>query len=430
MIYRMILVGCIFAATMLSAEEFEFKPNYDEAKVPEYRLANPLMCEDGTVVSSPELWNSKRRPELIRLFETNVYGKAPGKPQSQTAELIEEDQNALGGIAIRRQVRLHLENNGKKHSLDLLIYLPKKNSKGRMFLGLNFGGNHTVHPDPAILLPTSWVRTIPGSHAKDNKASAEDRGWQESRWQVEKVINAGYGTATTYYGDIDPDYDDGFQNGVHALFRDGEEWPKDNWGSIAAWAWGLSRIVDYFETDPSLKSNKVIVHGHSRLGKTALWAGAVDERFAIVISNDSGCGGAALSVRGFGETVGRINRVFPHWFCDNYWKYNENEAACPVDQHELVALSAPRPVYIASALEDRWADPKGEFLAGLGADPVYRLFPAGAGGVDAGVASHYMPPVDRPLLNGRIGYHLRTGNHDITDYDWEQFIEFADLQLR
>ncbi len=159
MISRLTIAGILLVSTSLIAEEFKFTPNYDEAKVPKYTLANPLVCEDGTVVSTPEMWKSKRRPELIRLFETHVYGKAPGKPASQTAEVIEEDQNALGGIAIRRQVRLHLENTGKKHSLDLLIYLPKDKPAKHLFLGLNFAGNHTVHGDPAILLPTSWVRS-------------------------------------------------------------------------------------------------------------------------------------------------------------------------------------------------------------------------------------------------------------------------------
>lgn len=437
MIRRFFFAVVLLGTSVLIAEDF--KPNYDESKVPQYTLQDPLKCEDGTEVTTPEQWKTKRRPELIRLFETHVYGKSPGRPQSQTAELIEEDENALGGIATRRQIRIHLENNGKKHSMDLLVYLPKLKRKTlpdkpslapSLFLGLNFGGNHTVNPDPAILLPTSWVRGIPGSEAKDNKASEKDRGWQESRWQIEKVIKAGYGTATMYYGDIDPDFDDGFQNGVHALFRNGDDWPADNWGSIAAWAWGLSRIQDYFETDPALAQSKVILHGHSRLGKTALWAGALDERFDIVISNNSGCGGAALSVRAYGETVGRINRVFPHWFCDNYSKYNENEAACPVDQHELIALIAPRPVYIASAEEDRWADPKGEFLAGVGADPVYRFLVKETLDFNNGLPSFEMPSVDHSLHRGFVGYHIRTGTHDITDYDWTQFIKFASFHFR
>jgi len=443
MIHKIIFSGCLLAAAMLGAEEPDFKPNYDETKVPRYTLPDPLKCMDGTVVSTPELWKTKRRPELIRLFETHVYGKAPGPPHSQSAEVIEEDKNALGGIAVRKQVRITLENDGKKHSIDLLIYSPQTETSPdqprlgrRVFLGLNFGGNHTVHPDPAILLPTSWVRGIPGSDAKDNKASEKDRGWQASRWQIEKVIKAGYATATAYYGDIDPDYDDGFQNGVHALFRkQGDDWPADNWGSIAAWAWGLSRIMDYLETDPSFSKSQVILHGHSRLGKTALWAGALDERFDLVISNNSGCGGAALSVRAYGETVGRINRAFPHWFCDNYSKYNENEHAAPVDQHELIALIAPRPVYITSAEQDRWADPKGEFLSGVGADPVYRLLLGKIYGgnpveFNLGIPARSLPQVDQPVLEGFIGYHIRSGNHDVTEYDWDQFIKFSNLRFR
>lgn len=384
--------------------------NYDEAKVGSFTLPDPLKMENGEPVRDAAAWRQKRRPELIRLFETHLYGRSPGKPETILFDKTSEDKNALNGKATRREISFFFKNDKSGPRLDLLLYLPNKGAKpAPAFLGLNFQGNHTVAEDPGIRLSTNW---IPGGKPKE-------RGAQASRWQVEKVIDRGYALATMYYGDIDPDFDDGFTNGVHALFPK----PKpDEWGSIATWAWGLSRALDYLETDGDIDAKRVVLMGHSRLGKTALWGGAIDERFAIVISNNSGCGGAALSRRIFGETVGRINKSFPHWFCDNFNKYNNNENACPVDQHQLIALIAPRPVYVASAAEDFWADPRGEFLGAKGAEPVYKLLGK------EGLPTTEMPPVDHPVM-GTIGYHIRSGKHDVTEYDWEQYLKFADKHL-
>jgi (4-O-methyl)-D-glucuronate---lignin esterase len=398
--------------------------NYDEAKVPAYTLPDPLVMADGTRVTTADAWTSRRRPELLQIFEREVYGRPPASRLPLRATVDSTVSDALGGTAIRRQVTLRFAAGSEAPAMHLLLYVPAT-AKGPVpvFLALNFQGNQAVHAEPGIALATSW---LPDDDAGvvNHRATESSRGTESGRFPLAQILAKGYGLATAYYGDLDPDYDN-FQNGVHPLFyKGGQTRPAPGeWGAIGAWAWGLSRALDYLETDASVNARAVAVVGHSRLGKAALWAGAQDPRFAMVVSNESGCGGAALSKRIFGETVEAITRQFPHWFTSTFTRYANNEAALPVDQHELLALIAPRPLYVASAAEDLWADPRGEFLSAQAAEPVYRLLGATGLGVDA------MPPIDRPV-GGTIGYHVRHGGHDLSAYDWEQFITFADRHVR
>ncbi len=405
-----LIAGLVFTTLLLNAQE---QANYDESKIPEYNLPEPLELLDGKKVKNAKMWVEKRRPEILSLFEEEVYGKIPGKLDISSYEVLETGSTALNDKAIRKQVLLKFQKQGNELEVNILMYLPKNVEKAPLFVGYNFSGNHTVVKDEEVFVTIN-----------DNKASEQSRGRGSKRWALDKIIAAGYGLATIYYGEIDPDKND-FSDGIHPFFYNDNQTRQaaNEWGSISAWAWGLTKAMDYFEKDENIDPSKVIVMGHSRLGKTSLWAGAIDERFAVVISNNSGCGGAAISRRAIGETVKRMNEKFPHWCCSNYNAYNDNVNALPVDQHLLIALIAPRPVYIASAEEDKWADPKGEFLSGLHATPVYNLFGK------EGITITEMPEVNQAHQN-TIGYHIRTGKHNVTDYDWDQYIKFADMHLK
>jgi hypothetical protein len=409
---RRILGPLVFAA-LLSAQRPD--TNYDESKVPNYVLPDPLVMSNGQPVGDARTWTAKRRPEILELFRSHVFGRSPGRPKQMSFELAEISREALGGSAVRKQVQVYFSGKKDGPKMEILLYLPAGARKPvPVFLGLNFGGNHSVNADAGIRVGGVWSRD------RKQKTDPGQRGAAASRWQVEKILERGYGLATIYYGEIEPDFDGGLPHGVRSLYvKPGQARAADEWAAIGAWGWGLSRAVDYLETDKSVDAKRIILNGHSRLGKTALWAGAEDTRFAIVISNDSGEGGAALARRRFGERTRDLNTSFPHWFADNFGKFNERENDLPVDAHMLIALIAPRPVYVASAEEDQWADPKGEFLAASAAGPVYKLL--GKQGLD----TDKMPGIHQPIMN-TVGYHIRAGEHAVTAYDWDRFLDFAD----
>lgn len=370
--------------------------NYYEEKVPSYTLPDVLEDMSGKKISSAREWKNHRRGEVLELFRENVYGRVPSTPYSKSFTVVNEDKNAMNGDATLKQTDITISSDGKSLVIHLTMFVPNKVKK----------------PVPAFLLI-------------DNRGPANTdpaRKIKNEFWPAEEVIARGYAIAVFSNADVDPDNYDEFRNGIHGILDRGRQ--PDSWGTIAAWAWGASRCMDYFETDKDINKKKVAVVGHSRGGKTALWAGAEDQRFALVISNESGCGGAALARRKYGETVARINSSFPHWFCTNYRKYGNNEDAMPVDMHMLMALIAPRAVYVTSAAEDLWADPRGSYLSLYHSVPVFQLLKTKTS------LPEEMPPLNRPVHGGKVGYHIRDGAHNMLLKDWNWFMDFADSVLK
>lgn len=384
-------------------------------------LPSALVMNNGTPVTTVKQWQA-RRQELLTLFAHEMYGVSPGRPAKMRFEVTETDMHALNGIATRKQVNVYFNGQADGPAMHLLIYVPNgAGKKVPAILGLNFYGNQAVSTDTAIVLSINWMDAN-DKGVVNNRATVASRGTDTSRWPIAMILGRGYALITAYRGDIDPDYDDGFKNGVHALYPELEN-RGDNFATIGAWAWGLSRAMDYLQTDKDIDAKRVAVFGWSRLGKAALWAGATDERFKMVISNESGAGGAKLFHHIAGENIRRLCTVFPHWFCANFRQYIDKDSCLPFDQHMVVSLIAPRAVYIASAEDDANADPTGEFLTARAADSVYRFL--GTAGLPAGA----MPGLNHPLY-GQIGYHIRPGRHDVTRYDWEQYLNFADKHFK
>lgn len=401
--------------------------NYDESKVGSYELPDPLIMADGRPVRDTRQWQTSRRPEILRAFRDLMYGHTPDLPVRVSPHVTHTRADAVGGLATRSLISLRLLDDAAAPRIHLMLYLPNGVKEPvPVFLGLSFHGNASVEDDPQIPLPGGWMRPTRSPAVVDHRATEALRGMNAGRWPLALALRRGYGVATFYYGDVEPDHLEGWRDGIrgYALRREGRsERGPGEWGALGAWAWGLSRALDYLETNPAVDAQRVVVFGHSRLGKAALWAGAQDPRFAVVISNNSGEGGASLARRNFGENIA-FSIAHASWrYCDRFREFIDREDDLPFDQHMLLALVAPRPLYIASATEDGLADPKGEFLSAVHAEPVYNLF-----GLQ-GLATSQWPPPDTPLGN-TVGYHLRSGEHDITAYDWTLYLDFADRHLR
>ena len=409
------------ASLAVSVEAARPGTNDEESKVGEYVLPDPLHPAGGERVRSREDWEKAGRASTLALFEQHVYGKTPSGPWKLAFETLEEKKDALGGKATRRLIQIRLADVPTWPGMQMMVYSPN-GATGPVpaFLCLSFGGNHAASPETDLPLSDRWQRANSEKGIVGNRATEASRGTESSRFPLDLILGRGYAVATAYCGDLEPDHAEGWKDGLRgALQGQGKTWQEGEWGCIGAWAWGMSRMLDGLATLPDIDVKRCAVVGHSRLGKTSLWAGVQDERFAIVISNNSGEGGAALKYRDFGETPAVITTSFPHWFTATYQRYGPDPKTCPVDQHQLLALVAPRPVYVASATEDGWADPKGEFLAAKNAEPVYALYGKAGLGVDE------QPAPDTPV-GDTIGYHLRTGKHDINAYDWERYLDFAD----
>lgn len=389
------------------------------------QFPDPLVMLDGTKVTTKEQWEQQRKPELKALFQHYMYGRLPAAPKIQKHNVLFTDANALGGKATLSEVKITFEQPTLDHAIHVLLVTPNGVKQPPVFVGMNFCGNHTLLEHPQIHLPEVWVRnSCPG--VMNERATDKGRGGQKDVWNVDLIIEKGYALACFYSGDVDPDTAD-LSDGIGpAYWKDGKP-AGDDAGTIALWAWGFHRVVDYLTTGGKdrVDPKRIAAVGHSRNGKTALLAGAFDERIAVVIPLQAGCGGTAPSRTADtrAESVKRINTSFPHWFCDNFPLFNDQTDRLPFDQHCLIALCAPRAVLLPNAEEDLWANPSGQFELLRAASPVYQLLGA------EGLPTDARPEMNK-LVASRLGYFIRPGRHAMTRADWEVFLTYSDKYFK
>jgi hypothetical protein len=397
-----------------------FPVNYLEDSVGTYTLPDILKSLDGKAVTTAKQWTQQRRPELVKLFEENQFGKMPSRPQEMTFKVFDKGTPAFNGKATRKQVTVYFTKDTSDHKMNLLIYVPAAATKPvPLLMNISFAAYNQTIEDNGLLVNNIW---------KDGKRIKADQPTVFGKMNVEQFLDAGFGFATVYYGDIEPDFKDGIKYGIrsHYLKPGQTETASNEWGAIAAWSWGLARAMDYFETDKQIDSKRVALQGASRLGKTVLWAGVKDTRYKMVIASISGEGGAALSRRNYGETIRHISDPsrYLYQFAPNYHSYADNVSSMPVDAHMLVALMAPRPLLLQTGSTDYWSDPKGEFLSAVAAAPVYRLFN------EKGPETKDMPAAgDTSLLMNELGYYMHEGGHTVLPTDWTHIISYMKKYL-
>jgi hypothetical protein len=393
--------------------------NYDESLVGTYTLPDPLILLNGNKVKNANEWFRKRRPEILSMIEKYQYGTCPGKPSDMTFNAFDSGTKVFDGKAVRKQVTIYFTKDTSNYKMDILIYLPADAAKPvPLFFNAGFSANTSIADDPGIKTGMIWGR--------DGKKVPTPRGGQFGRFNLEQFLSQGIGVATVYYGDIEPDFAKGISLGIRGYYlKPGTKYPApDEWGAISAWSWGLSRAMDYFETDKNIDSKRVALFGVSRLGKTVLWTGARDSRFGMVIASCSGEGGAAVARRNYGETIKHMSdstRYF-YQFCGNYGKYGNNPNNWPVDANLLVSLLAPRPLLLQTGDTDLWSDPKGEFIAAVSAEPVYKLMGK------QGLGTDVWPAAGQPVLHD-LGYYMHAGGHGALPADYKIFIDFIKMHF-
>lgn len=420
------LIFCALLSVTLTCAAATSSPNRRvESRLPA-GLPNPLVFSNGKPVISAKEW-PRRRAQLLRLFTEQMYGRMPPRPADERFRVFDHDTHALGGLATRSQIAILLNGHANGPRIDLLLYTPNGVKRPPVILGINFWGNETINSDPGIKISTRWVESeknpwVDLSCVKNHRATAACRGINSSQWPLQMILRNGYALATFYRGDLDRDRKHEYAVSIRSHYPNLHK-GGDDFATIGAWAWGMSRALDYLESDPAVDGHRVAAFGWSRLGKAAIWAGATDPRFAAVISNESGAGGAKLFHHLAGQNIASLNSEFPYWFCRNFHRYSGDDAHLPFDQNEVLALIAPRPLYVASAIDDHNSDPLGEFLAAKAVTPVYRLLGK------SGLPTQTWPPVNHPVI-GRVSYHVRSGGHGVTDFDWEQYLRFLNRYVK